>query len=213
MRAALILLLLAAGTGAVAQTPQFTVTTAAVDSVPQTTVVPVQDAPVSVVEHSVVYEKSTRGLDRREKRRLKAELYAARLDSLMESRNYMFFPNTMQELPGGIVRQVYADYYFLGMFLEHAEVCLPYERGITQYENMWNFDVMSLADYRAVKMQRGWLVSFHFKEEGVGYRAVLNVSTSTGESVLTLSTPAFSMKYVGAVRPNGQGYGRWKQEP
>lgn len=37
---------------AVAQTPQYTLETSAADSVPQTTIVPVQQAPVQVVEHT-----------------------------------------------------------------------------------------------------------------------------------------------------------------
>ena len=86
----------------------------------------------------------------------------------------MFFPNSMQQLPGGMIRSIYADYFFFGVFVDHVEVHLPTERGITQYVEMLNFDSMSVRDYRAAR-----------------------VSTATGETVLTLLTPDVTMRYVG----------------
>ena len=113
--------------------PQFTLGTSAVDSVPQTTVVPVQQPPVQVVEHTTVYEESMRSMTRPERRAYRAKLYAQKIDSLVQSRDYMFFPNSMQEVPGGMIRSIYTDYYFFGMFIDHVGVHLPTERGITQY--------------------------------------------------------------------------------
>ena len=95
---------------AVAQTPQYTLETSAADSVPQTTIVPVQQAPVQVVEHTTVYEEPAAGMDRAQRRAYKARVYAAKIDSLVQSRDYMFFPNSMQEIPGGLIRSIYADY-------------------------------------------------------------------------------------------------------
>ena len=94
--------------GAVAQSaqPQFTLGISAVDSVPQTTVVPVQQPPVQVVEHTTVYEESTRGMTRPERRAYRAKLYAQKIDSLVQSRDYLFFPNSMQEVPGGMSRSI-----------------------------------------------------------------------------------------------------------
>ena len=125
---------------AVAQTPQYTLETSAADSVPQTTIVPVQQAPVQVVEHTTVYEEPAAGMDRAQRRAYKARVYAAKIDSLVQSRDYMFFPNSMQQLPGGMIRSIYADYFFFGVFVDHVEVHLPTERGITQYVEMLNFD-------------------------------------------------------------------------
>ena len=192
-------LTLAAGglCGAAAQTPQFSVGTSAVDSVPQTTVVPVQQAPVHLVEHTTVYEEPTRGMDRAERRAYKARVYAARIDSLVQSRNYLFFPDTMQEVPGGLIRSIYANYFFFGLFVDHVEVHLPTERGVTQYVEMLNFDSMSIRDYRAVRLQWGWNVTFSITDGEACYVVRLEVSTVTGETVLTLGTPALTMRYVG----------------
>ena len=164
---------------AVAQSPQYTLETSAVDSVPQTTIVPVQQAPVEVVEHTTVYEEPAAGMDRAQRRAYKARVYAAKIDSLVQSRDYMFFPNSMQQLPGGMIRSIYADYFFFGVFVDHVEVHLPTERGITQYVEMLNFDSMSVRDGNAL------------------YHADFAVSTATGETVLTLLTPDVTMRYVG----------------
>ena len=180
-----------------AQTPVVTLGTSAADSVPQTTIVPVQQAPVHLVEHTTVYEEPTRGMDRAERRAYKARVYAARIDSLVQSRNYLFFPDTMQEVPGGLIRSIYANYFFFGLFVDHVEVHLPTERGVTQYVEMLNFDSMSIRDYRAVRLQWGWNVTFSITDGEACYVVRLEVSTVTGEAVLTLGTPALTMRYVG----------------
>lgn len=190
-------LLFATG-GAAAQTPQFTLGTAAADSVPQTTAVAVQQPAVQLVEHTTLYEEdSGHKLDRAERRALRARAYAARIDSLVQSRNYMFFPNSMQEIPGGLIRSIYADYFFFGLFVDHVEVHLPTERGLTQYVEMLNFDSMSLRGYRAARLQRGWSVSFDVADGERLYHVDLAVSTATGETVLTLIAPTVTMRYVG----------------
>lgn len=177
--------------------PQFSVGPAGADSVPQTTVVPVQQAPVRLVEHTTVYEEPTAHMSRPERRAYRAKVYAARIDSIVQSRNYLFYPNSMQEMPGGLIRSIYADYFFFGLLVDHVEVHLPTERGITQYVEMLNFDSMSIRDYRASRMQWGWCVSFDFADGSASYHAEFAVSTVTGETVLTLITPAVTMRYIG----------------
>lgn len=181
----------------VAQSPQFSVGISGADSVPQTTIVPVQQPAVQVVERTTVYEEPERGMDRAQRRAWKAKVYAAKIDSLVQSRNYMFFPNSMQEIPGGMIRSIYADYFYFGIFVDHVEVHLPTERGITQYVEMVNFDSMSLRDYRAARTQWGWSVTFNVADGDAAYHADLAVSTATGETVLTLLTPSVTMRYVG----------------
>lgn len=179
--------------------PQVAVGSAAVDSVPQITLVPVQQAPVHIVEHTTVYEEPTQHMSRPERRAYRAKVYAARIDSLVQSRNYLFYPDSMQEIPGGLIRSIYAEYFFFGLLVDHVEVHLPTERGLAQYVEMLNFDSMSIRDYRASRMQWGWCVSFDFADGNVSYHAELAVSTVTGETVLTLIAPAVTMRYVGRL--------------
>lgn len=191
--------------------PQVAVVRAGADSVPQPTVVTVQQAPVQLVGHTAVYEEPTRHMSRPERRACRAKVYAAHIDSIVRSRNYLFYPNSMQEMPGGLIRSIYADYFFFGLLVDHVEVHLPTERGITQYVEMLNFDSMSIRDYRASRMQWGWCVSFDFLDGSASYHAELAVSTVTGETVLTLITPGVTMRYAGWLwdkRMGDPGYRR-----
>ena len=131
---------------------------------PQTTIVPVQQAPVQVVEHTTVYEEPAAGMDRAQRRAYKARVYAAKIDSLVQSRDYMFFPQldaaaTRRNDPFDLCRLL-----LFGVFVDHVEVHLPTERGITQYVEMLNFDSMSVRDYRAARVQWGWSVSFNISD-------------------------------------------------
>ena len=62
---------------------------------------------------------------------------------------------------------------------------------------MLNFDSMSVRNYQAARMQWGWAVAFNIADGDTLYHVDLAVSTSTGESVLTLIAPAVTMRYVG----------------
>lgn len=187
-----------------AQTPQFSVTASSVDSIPQTTVVPVQQPPVRITDRTTVYE-NTHPENRVQRRADRARAYAARIDSLVQSRNYLFFPNTMQEVPAGLIRSIYAEYFYFGLFTDHVEVHLPTERSVTQYVEMLNFDSMSIRDYRAVKLQWGWNITFDLVDGESSYHIDMEVSTVTGETVLTLITPHLTMRYVGWL------WDKWRQ--
>lgn len=190
---------------AAAQTQQVTIQSG--DSIPLTTVVPVQQSPVRIDERTTVYEMDERGMNRAERRAYKAERFAQQIDSLIQSRNYMFFPNSMQGLPGGMIRNVYAEYYYFGLFVDHVEVHLPTERSFTQHLGMLNFDSMNIRNYQASHLQWGWNVTMNIFDGEVCYTADLEISTITGEAVLTLLTPTITMRYVGAL-----WNGRWAGE-
>lgn len=158
---------------------------------------PVQQQTVDVTVHSLVDEASMKGLDRKQRRALREKLFAARIDSLVQSRNYVFYPNSMQQAPDGVTELIYAGFYFFGVFTDHVEVHLPTERGISQYIEMLNFDSMNIRDYHAARTQWGWNITFGVTDGDRNVCVNLLVSTVTGESVLVLMTPTITMKYVG----------------
>lgn len=182
------------------QQPQMTISVQDSDSsVPLSTVVPVQKRPVDLTEYTTVYDEPTREMTRAERRAWKAERFAARIDSLVQSRSYLFYPNSMQQMPKGLIRMIYADYFYFGLFTDHVEVHLPAERGVTQYVEMLNFDSMNLRNYRASRTQWGWNITFDVTDAEVVYPVDIAVSTTTGETVLTLLTPQVAMRYVGWI--------------
>lgn len=178
-------------------TQQISLTTSVVDSVPQTTIVPVQQRSNSLVEHTTIYEDPAKKMTRPERRALRAQIYAAKIDSLIGSRNYIFFPNSMQLIPGGMIRSVLADYFIFGLFVDHAEIHLPWGLGYAETPETLNFDSMSVENYEARQKQGGWNISFDVTDGVTVYHAELSVSTVTGETILTLMTPELEMRYVG----------------
>lgn len=182
-----------------AVTPQVTNMAGSVDSVPQTTVVPVQQPALQITNYTTVFEVPAEGLNRVERRALRAKNYAACIDSLVQSQNYIFYPSTMQELPDGRIRSIYADYFFFGMFADHVEVHLPVDRGASQYLERLNFDSMSIRNYQLSRVQCGWMVSFNIADGDTNYHVSFNICTATGETTLTLITPSVTIRYTGEI--------------
>lgn len=165
-------------------------------TVPVTTVMPVQAQPVNITERTVVTEPLQGRTTRAERREHRAEVYAEQIDSLIRSRNFVFYPNTMQEVPAGAISNIYADYYYLGIFTDNAEVHLPAVNGAMEYLTMLNFD-SPIWDYRLYPFQSGLSVTFSLAGDGAKYFGRLVVSTVTGETTLSLVTPQTTMRYIG----------------
>lgn len=180
-----------------AATQQVTVT--ADNPVPATTVVPVQRPAVQVDESTVFDEQSARGMTREERRALRARRFADRIDSLVQSRDFIFWPNSMQQVPGGTIHLIYNESYYFGLFVDHVEVHLPTERGVTPFVEALNFDSMRLKEYTAAAVHGGWNIRFRIADGDDCYIVDFVVSTLTGETILSLLTPTTSMRYVGSI--------------
>jgi hypothetical protein len=168
------------------------------DSVPVTTIVPVERGDV-VVNDTVRVDSITQHLSRTERRRLRAEEFAWRIDSLVESRTFSFYPTTMQAVPEGEMRMVYAEYYYLLVSPMALEVHLPVERGLSQYISVLNFDNEGDAGLRPEKYGSRWTLSFAARYYDEEYHFDFIISTITGEVVLTLQSPNYSMRYIGQI--------------
>lgn len=202
-RIVLFVLFAAAGRLSAAQenpsavTQQVTVT--ADNPVPATTVVPVQQPAVQVDERTVLDEQPARGMTREERRALRARRFAERIDSLVQSRDFIFWPNSMQQVPGGTIHLIYNESYYFGLFVDHVEVHLPTERGVTPFVEALNFDSMRLKEYTAAAVHGGWNIRFRIADGDDCYIVDFVVSTLTGETILSLLTPTTSMRYVGSI--------------
>lgn len=166
-------------------------------SVPVTTVIPVQQTPVSVVDSTVVTVPQPK-MTRAQRRARKADEFAYRIDSLVRSRNFVFYPNSVQEIPDGEMQIIYADYYYFGVSGDNVEVHLPSVNGITQFVTMLNFD-SPVADYRMFPFQSGVTTTFTLQQSGETVFCRFVISTVTGQTVLTLAAPDGAMRYVGRL--------------
>ncbi len=179
--------------------PQVSNIRSSVDSVPQTTVVPVQQPPLDIADYTTVFEAPNGRLNRVEQRALRAKNHAACIDSLVQSHSYLFYPATMQEMPDGTVHRIYADYFFFGLFADHVEVHLPVDRAGSQYIEQINFDSMAIGNYQLSRVQCGWMISFNIADGDTRYHASFTVCTATGETTLTFITPSVTMRYIGTL--------------
>ncbi|MBQ2429998.1 MAG: hypothetical protein II274_04000, partial [Alistipes sp.] len=159
------------------------------DSIPAATIVPALQPAAGVrdtINENITIESRMTRTERRAKR---AEDYAFKIDSLIATRAFAFYPTLMQAVPGGEIRQVYANYFYAYISPVDLEVHLPTEYGMAQQMSMINFDTEHIGNYTAVKYLTQWSISFLAKDDGVEYSFSLDISTITGRSVLNVESP------------------------
>ena len=169
------------------------------DSIPTATIVPALQ-PAAGVRDTISNNATIQSrMTRTERRTKRAEDYAFKIDSLIATRAFAFYPTLMQAVPGGEIRQVYANYFYAYISPVDLEVHLPTEYGMAQQMSMLNFDTEHIGNYTAVKYLTQWSISFLAKDDGVEYSFSLDISTITGRSVLNVESPKGTMRYVGSI--------------
>ena len=173
------------------------------DSVPVTTIVPVQQAAYTatdtITRPAPTAPSSEQYLSHRERRAERARQYAMSIDSLIATRSFAFYPTAMQAVPDGEIRLVYADYFYAYFSPVSLEVHLPMERGSMRQIAIINFDTDGLENYSSAKFQSQWNVSFSAQDNGQRYDFALVISTITGQTELTIQCPDGAMRYIGSV--------------
>lgn len=199
MRLLALLLALYAISAAQAQQPTAATITAQRDSVPTTTIVPVQQAPLTLRDTISAPAPDSRPMNHRQRREERARRYAMTIDSLVATRSFAFYPTVMQAVPDGEIRLVYADYFYAYISPVDLEVHLPLERGAMRQVSIMNFDSDRIENYVSAKFQTQWNISFSARDDGRQYDFSLMISTVTGQTELTVEGPDGAMRYVGSV--------------
>lgn len=199
MRLLALLLALCAISATQAQQPTAATITAQRDSVPTTTIVPVQQAPLTLRDTISAPAPDSRPMNHRQRREERARRYAMTIDSLVATRSFAFYPTVMQAVPDGEIRLVYADYFYAYISPVDLEVHLPLERGAMRQVSIMNFDSDRIENYVSAKFQTQWNISFSARDDGRQYDFSLMISTVTGQTELTVEGPDGAMRYVGSV--------------
>lgn len=199
MRLLALLLALCAISAAQAQQPTAATITAQRDSVPTTTIVPIQQAPLTLRDTISAPAPDSRPMNHRQRREERARRYAMTIDSLVTTRSFAFYPTVMQAVPDGEIRLVYADYFYAYISPVDLEVHLPLERGAMRQVSIMNFDSDRIENYVSAKFQTQWNISFSARDDGRQYDFSLMISTVTGQTELTVEGPDGAMRYVGSV--------------
>ena len=131
---------------------------------------------------------------RREARRA---AYAAEIDDIVKSRNYIFRPVTMQNVVTGNTRSIYAYYLFMGVSGDKITLHLPVE--FTSYViDTVNLDAF-IEGYTATLDGSNWRITFSFMNGSERWLAEIFLSNITGQTRLALVTPKGVMRYLGTI--------------
>ncbi len=196
---ALTVIMLCGLTACVAQNKTQQEISAERDSLPASTIVPVIQPTYGVTDTITRPAPDPTHMTRTERRAKRAHDYAFKIDSLIATRAYAFYPTLMQAVPNGEENGVYADYFYTYVSPVDLEVHMPIECGAAQQISVLNFDTESIADYTAVKYLTQWNISFVAKKDGTEYGFSLDVSTITGRTEMTIESPKGIMQYVGSI--------------
>lgn len=131
---------------------------------------------------------------RREARKV---AYAAEIDDIVKSRNYIFRPVTMQNVVTGNTRSIYAYYLFMGVSGDKITLHLPVE--FTSYViDTVNLDAF-IEGYTATLDGSNWRITFSFMNGSERWLAEIFLSNITGQTRLALVTPNGVMRYLGTL--------------
>lgn len=140
---------------------------------------------------------------RREKRAKRLAAYERHIDSLVTCKNFRFAPNTMQQLPAGIMRNLNNPVYELTVMNSEVDVCLPFIKGYTPpyYPVLFNYVLTSVNGYNVEKTNEGWHITFESSMYSTtDYTFSLEIYSRYGGATLTLSSPFYnSVQYTGNI--------------
>ena len=130
-------------------------------------------------------------------RQARRDAYAAEIDGIIRSRNYIFRPVTMQNVVTGNTRSVFAYYLFAAVEGDKLILHLPVE--FTSYViDTVNLDSF-VEGYTANLSDGNWRITFSFMNGVERWYAEIFLSNITGQTRLALFTPRGVMRYLGSI--------------
>lgn len=140
---------------------------------------------------------------RQQQRAQRLAEYREHLDSTILSHNYRFVPQTMQQLPAGIMRNLQNPCYEIVVWSEAVDVCIPFLKGYTPpyYPVVFNYVLSSVQGYTAEQTDYGWHVTFQSTMfTATTFTFSFEIYNHYGGATLTISSPFYnSMQYTGNI--------------
>ena len=131
------------------------------------------------------------------RREARKEAFASSVSRIVESRNYIFRPITMQNVVTGNTRDIFAYYLYAGVTGDKVVLHLPVE--FTSYViDTINLDTVA-ENYTATLVDGNWRITFSFMNGDERWFAEFFLSTITGQTRLALVTPKGVMRYLGTL--------------
>jgi hypothetical protein len=140
---------------------------------------------------------------RQQRRAERIAEYEHYVDSVVMSHNYRFVPQTMQQLPAGIMRNLQNPNYEIIVWSDAVDVCIPYLKGYTPpyYFVVFNYVLSSVQGYTVEQTHEGWHVTFQSTMfSATTYTFSLDIYSHYGGATLTISSPFYnSVQYTGNI--------------
>ena len=140
---------------------------------------------------------------RQQKRAERLAAYQRHIDSLVLSHNFKFMPQTMQQLPAGIMRNLTNPNYEVTVWSDAVYVCIPFLKGYTPpyYPVVFNYVLPSVQNYYAEQTNDGWNVTFKSTMfSATDYTFNFEIYSHYGGAMLTISSPFYnSVQYTGNI--------------
>lgn len=142
---------------------------------------------------------------RRQKRAERLAAFEKHIDSLVLSHNYRFMPQTMQQMPAGMMRNLVNPNYEITVWDTAVDVCIPFLKGYTPpyYPVVFNYVLPSVQGYYAEQTNDGWNVTFKTTLFSASdYTFTFEIYSRYGGATLTISSPFYnSVQYTGSILP------------
>lgn len=140
---------------------------------------------------------------RQQQRAERIAKYEHYVDSLVASHNYRFVPQTMQQLPAGMMRNLQNPNYEIIVWDRAVDVCMPFLKGYTPpyYLVVFNYVLSSVQGYSATQTSDGWHVEFQSTMfSSTTYTFTFEIYSRYGGATLTISSPFYnSVQYTGNI--------------
>ena len=140
---------------------------------------------------------------RQQQRAQRLAEYRKHLDSTILSHNYRFVPQTMQQLPAGMMRNLMNPCYEIIVWSEAVDVCIPFLKGYTPpyYPVVFNYVLSSVQGYTAEQTSDGWHITFRSSLfSSTDYTFTLEIYSRYGGAMLTISSTFYnSVQYTGNI--------------
>lgn len=146
-------------------------------------------------------ERTAQQLARQQRRAERIAAYEKFLDSLVLSHNYRFVPQTMQQMPAGMMRNLVNPNYEIVVWDTAVDVCMPFIKGYVPpyYPVLFNYVLPSVEGYVAEQTHDGWNITFKSTMfSATDYTFNFEVYSHYGGATLTISSPFYnSVQYTG----------------
>ena len=140
---------------------------------------------------------------RQQQRAERIAAFEKHIDSIVLSQHFRFEPQTMQQLPAGITRNLMNPEYEIQVWGSEVDVCIPYIKGITPpyYPVIFNYVLPYVSGYTTEQTHDGWSITFSSTlYSSNDYTFHLEIYSRYGGALLTISSPFYnSVQYTGNI--------------